>query len=98
MEEEESWIGEVAEREEKKKRGEGLVNWVVVVVVVVVVGWRSGRRRVWELVDGNLVKVKEKKKRGEGLVVVSESEGNITRERLDSIAQNGTKELSSLLS
>ena len=32
MEEEESWIGEVAEREEKKKRGEGLVNWVVVVV------------------------------------------------------------------
>ena len=92
MEEEESWIGEVAEREEKKKRGEGLVNWVVVVVV----GWRSGRRRVWELVDGNLAK--EKKKRGEGLVVVSESEGNITRERLDSIAQNGTKELSSLLS
>lgn len=92
MEEEESWIGEVAEREEKKKRGEGLVNWVVVVV-----GWRSGRRRVWELVDGNLVK--EKKKRGEGLVVVvSESEGNITRERLDSIAENGTKELSSLLS
>lgn len=90
MEEEESWIGEVADREEKKKRGEGLVNWVVVVVVVVV-GWR-----VWELVDGNLVK--EKKKRGEGLVVVSESEGNITRERLDSIAENGTKELSSLLS
>ena len=95
MEEEESWIGEVAEREEKKKRGEGLLNWMVVVVVV---GWRSGRRRVWELVDGNLVKVKEKKKRGEGRVVVSESEGNITRERLDSIAQNGTKELSSLLS
>ena len=94
MEEEESWIGEVAEREEKKKRGEGLVNWMVVVVVV---GWRSGRRRVWELVDGNLVK--EKKKRGEGLVVVvSESKGNITRERLDSIAENGTKELSSLLS
>lgn len=94
MEEEESWIGEVAERVEKKKRGEGLVNWVIVVVVV---GWRSGRRRVWELVDGNLVK--EKKKRGEGLVVVvSESEGNITRERLDSIAENGTKELSSLLS
>ena len=91
MEEEESWIGEVAERVEKKKRGEGLVNWVVVVV-----GWRSGRRRVWELVDGNLVK--EKKKRGEGLMVVSEREGNITRERLDSIAQNGTKELSSLLS
>ena len=83
MEEEESWIGEVAEREEKKKRGEGLVNWVVVVV-----GWRSGRRRVWELVDGNLVK--EKKKRGEGLMVVSEREGNITRERLDSIAENGT--------
>ena len=52
---------------------------------------------MWELMDGNLVK--EKKKRGEGLVVVvSESEGNITRERLDSIAQNGTKELSSLLS
>lgn len=95
MEEEESWIGEVAEREEKKKRGEGLVNWVVAVVVVVV-GWRSGRRRVWELVDGNLVK--EKKKRGEGLVVVSESEGNITRDRLDSIVQNGTKELSTLLS
>lgn len=96
MEEEESWIGEVAEREEKKKRGEGLVNWVVAVVVVVV-GWRSGRRRVWELeVDGNLVK--EKKKRGEGLMVVSESEGNITRDRLDSIAQNGTKELSTLLS
>ena len=94
MEEEESWIGEVAERVEKKKRGEGLVNWVIVVVVV---GWRSGRRRVWELVDGNLVK--EKKKRGEGLVVVvSEREGNITRERLDSIAENGTKELSSLLS
>lgn len=97
MEEEESWIGEVAERVEKKKRGEGLVNWVIVVVVV---GWRSGRRRVWELVDGNLVK--EKKKRGEGLVVVdlvvSESEGNITRERLDSIAENGTKGLSSLLS
>lgn len=93
MEEEESWIGEVAEREEKKKRGEGLVNWVVVV------GWRSGRRRVWELVDGNLVKEKEKeKKRGEGLVVVSDSEGNITRERLDSIAENGTKGLSSLLS
>ena len=93
MEEEESWIGEVAERVEKKKRGEGLVNWVIVVVVV---GWRSGRRRVWELVDGNLVK--EKKKRGEGLVVVvSESEGNITRERLDSIAENGTKGLSSLL-
>lgn len=91
MEEEESWIGEVAEREEKKKRGEGLVNWVV--------GWRSGRRRVWELVDGNLVKEKEKeKKRGEGLVVVSDSEGNITRERLDSIAENGTKGLSSLLS
>ena len=90
MEEEESWIGEVAEREEKKKRGEGLVNWVVVVV-----GWRSGRRRVWELVDGNLVK--EKKKRGEGLMVVSEREGNITRERLDSIAENGTKGLSSLL-
>lgn len=88
MEEEESWIGEVAEREEKKKRGEGLVNWVVVV------GWRSGRRRVWEL-----VKEKEKeKKRGEGLVVVSDSEGNITRERLDSIAENGTKGLSSLLS
>ena len=42
VEEEESWIGEVAEREEKKKRGEDLVNWVVVVVV----GWRSGRRRV----------------------------------------------------
>ena len=96
MEEEESWIGEVAERVEKKKRGEGLVNWVVVVVVVVVVGWRSGRRRVWELVDGNLVK--EKKKRGEGLMVVSEREGNITRERLDSIAENGTKGLSSLLS
>lgn len=93
MEEEESWIGEVAERVEKKKRGEGLVNWVVVVVVV---GWRSGWRRVWELVDGNLVK--EKKKRGEGLMVVSEREGNITRERLDSIAENGTKELSSLLS
>ena len=93
MEEEESWIGEVAEREEKKKRGEGLVNWVVVVVVV---GWRSGWRRVWELVDGNLVK--EKKKRGEGLMVVSEREGNITRERLDSIAENGTKELSSLWS
>ena len=93
MEEEESWIGEVAERVEKKKRGEGLVNWVVVVVVV---GWRSGRRRVWELVDGNLVK--EKKKRGEGLMVVSEREGNITTERLDSIAENGTKELSSLLS
>ena len=94
MEEEESWIGEVAERVEKKKRGEGLVNWVVVVVVVG--GWRSGWRRVWELVDGNLVK--EKKKRGEGLVVVvSESEGNITRERLDSIAENGTKGLSSLL-
>ena len=92
MEEEESWIGEVAERVEKKKRGEGLVNWVVVVVVV---GWRSGRRRVWELVDGNLVK--EKKKRGEGLMVVSEREGNITRERLDSIAENGTKGLSSLL-
>ena len=93
MEEEESWIGEVAERVEKKKRGEGLVNWVIVVVVV---GWRSGRRRVWELGDGNLVK--EKKKRGEGLVVVvSESEGNITRERLDSIAENGTKGLSSLL-
>lgn len=90
MEEEESWIGEVAEREEKKKRGEGLVNWVVVVV-----GWRSGRRRVWELVDGNLAK--EKKKRGEGLMVVSEREGNITRERLDSIAENGTKGLSSLL-
>lgn len=88
MEEEGSWIGEVAEREEKKKRGEGLVNWVVVVVV----GWRSGRRRVWEL-----VKEKEKK-RGEGLVVVSDSEGNITRERLDSIAENGTKGLSSLLS
>lgn len=86
MEEEESWIGEVAEREEKKKRGEGLVNWVVVV------GWRSGRRRVWEL-----VKEKEKK-RGEGLVVVSDNEGNITRERLDSIAENGTKGLSSLLS
>ena len=83
MEGEESWIGEVAEREEKKKRGEGLVNWVVVVV-----GWRSGRRRVWELVDGNLAK--EKKKRGEGLMVVSEREGNITRERLDSIAENGT--------
>ena len=93
MEEEESWIGEVAERVEKKKRGEGLVNWVIVVVVV---GWRSGRRRVWELVDGNLVK--EKKKRGEGLMVVSEREGNITRERLDSIAENGTKGLSSLLS
>lgn len=92
MEEEESWIGEVAERVEKKKRGEGLVNWVVVVVVV---GWRSGWRRVWELVDGNLVK--EKKKRGEGLMVVSEREGNITRERLDSIAENGTKGLSSLL-
>lgn len=92
MEEEESWIGEVAEREEKKKRGEGLVNWVVVVV-----GWRSERRRLWELVDGNLVKEKEKK-RGEGLVVVSDSEGNITRERLDSIAENGTKGLSSLLS
>ena len=92
MEEEESWIGEVAEREEKKKRGEGLVNWVVVVVVV---GWRSGQRRVWELVDRNLVK--EKKKRGEGLMVVSEREGNITRERLDSIAENGTKGLSSLL-
>lgn len=91
MEEEESWIGEVAEREEKKKRGEGLVNWVVVV------GWRSERRRVWELVDGNLVKEKEKK-RGESLVVVSDSEGNITRERLDSIAENGTKGLSSLLS
>ena len=91
MEEEESWIGEVAEREEKKKRGEGLLNWVVVVV-----GWRSGRRRVWELVDGNLAK--EKKKRGEGLMVVSEREGNITRERLDSIAENGTKGLSSLLS
>lgn len=90
MEGEESWIGEVAEREEKKKRGEGLVNWVVVVV-----GWRSGRRRVWELVDGNLAK--EKKKRGEGLMVVSEREGNITRERLDSIAENGTKGLSSLL-
>ena len=85
MEEEESWIGEVAERVEKKKRGEGLVNWVVVVVVV---GWRSGWRRVWELVDGNLAK--EKKKRGEGLMVVSEREGNITRERLDSIAENGT--------
>ena len=92
MEEEESWIGEVAEREEKKKRGEGLLNWMVVVVVV---GWRSGRRRVWELVDGNLAK--EKKKRGEGLMVVSEREGNITRERLDSIAENGTKGLSSLL-
>lgn len=92
MEEEESWIGEVAERVEKKRRGEGLVNWVVVVVVV---GWRSGWRRVWELVDGNLVK--EKKKRGEGLMVVSEREGNITRERLDSIAENGTKGLSSLL-
>ena len=93
MEGEESWIGEVAETVEKKKRGEGLVNWVVVVVVV---GWRSGQRRVWELVDGNLVK--EKKKRGEGLMVVSESEGNITTERLDSIAENGTKGLSSLLS
>ena len=93
MEEEESWIGEVAERVEKKKRGEGLVIWVIVVVVV---GWSSGRRRVWELVDGNLVK--EKKKRGEGLMVVSEREGNITTERLDSIAENGTKELSSLLS
>ena len=51
---------------------------------------------MWELMDGNLVK--EKKKRGEGLVVVvSEREGNITRERLDSIAENGTKGLSSLL-
>ena len=43
---------------------------------------------MWELVDGNLAK--EKKKRGEGLMVVSEREGNITRERLDSIAENGT--------
>ena len=50
---------------------------------------------MWELVDGNLVK--EKKKRGEGLMVVSEREGNITTERLDSIAENGTKGLSSLL-